>query len=129
MLRFVAREGDLGGAAALEVLKAAGCLTVSLNGDGKVGPQDVVFFTGDPKMHWPSKWLRISKEPWSEKFLPPAWARHASKVIGVRPGKDCKEIGFATAIVNVAQSLGAVAIPPKVKKGGRVRSRSPYFYS
>lgn len=116
MPRFVAKENDRGGVAALAVLTTLGCSTASLNGDGTVDLGDVVFFTGDPKMHWPSKWLRIPKGQRRQNFVTPDWARNASMVIAVRPGKNLAEDGFKTAIRSFAESLGAVPTPPKTKK-------------
>ena len=126
MPRFVAREDDLGGVAALKVLATVGCSTASLNGDGMAGPRDTVFFTGDSGMHWPSKWLRNPTGQRRHNFVPPSWARDAMRVIAIRPGKDFTADGFEAAILSVAQSLGAVQIPPKEKKRGPIQSRRAY---
>jgi hypothetical protein len=124
MPRFVAKEDDLGGAAALQVLAALGCSTAFLNGDGTIGSGDVVFFTGHKLTHWPSKWLRISSRHLEE--IRPRWAEQAGAVIAVRPGKDFSEDGFKAAMLSVAQSLGAVPSPRGKRKRKPRTNRRAY---
>ncbi|GEM_PF-5658125 len=122
-MRFVAREKDLGGVAALEVLKELGCFTALLNGDGTIDSRDVVFFTpgNEKRVNFPSKWLRTSPDHLKE--VRPSWAEGAQAVIAVRPGKTFTEEGFETAILGVARLFMAVPKPPKKPRKDPPRHR------
>lgn len=136
MLTFVAMEGDKAAATALRIIRETawltGCPTRTLTSqDGTAGPDDVVFFTGNAKSHWPSKWLRIPQNQRLQNPLPPEWAENARRVIAIRPRDDIEgQDGFAAAVRGVASNLTGLKQPltvlrPQPERRSN-RSYAPY---